>query len=186
MEIKMFTKRDDCPDILDMIRNNHYLKSMCRGGRYYFGLFNNNILVGCAVFGYPTGRMEQPLLELKRFYLTDSLPKNTGSWFMAKCIRQLKTTEYDGIITYADPTQGHEGTLYKASNFQYIGKQKFKTPFFMWKGKRVYSRNVYTGDKYSDIRQAVHNKEVTVQYAELKHKFYYALTNRNNIQRGIN
>ena len=40
---------------------------------------------------------------------------------MSKCLSQLK--EWN-ILSYSDPVQSHTGTLYAASNFEYIGKQR--------------------------------------------------------------
>lgn len=64
------------------------------------------------------------VIELHRLHILDVTPRNTESWFIHKCFDLLKTDKprIKGIISFADSTEGHEGTIYKASNFYFIGK----------------------------------------------------------------
>jgi hypothetical protein len=63
------------------------------------------------------------LLELRRLVLIDEAPKNSESRFISLCIKYLKShTDYEAILSLADPAFGHSGTIYKASNFKYIGE----------------------------------------------------------------
>lgn len=113
--------------IIPFVATHHYLgKSMPRGCNKWYVLVIDNVIRGVAAFGIPAGRncikkYGEGTLELRRFVLCPSLPKNSGSWFMSKCLSQLK--EYN-ILSYSDPAQGHTGHLYKVSNFEYKGKQR--------------------------------------------------------------
>jgi len=126
----------------------HYLKSMPRGCNKIFLLWDKRVLKGVACFGSPVGKVKHDY-ELKRFCLNGTV-KNTGSWFIAQCIRQLKAEGAKSIISYADPAQGHEGTLYRAANFTYVGKQKQGTAFFEVNGKKIWYRNK-GAECYKDI-----------------------------------
>jgi len=44
--------------------------------------------------------------------------------FLGWILRTLAKTspELIGVITYADPAQGHTGTIYRATNFRYLGQ----------------------------------------------------------------
>lgn len=65
---------------------------------------------------------EEDLIELRRLCCIDNTPKNTESYFIGKTIKWLKkNTDYTRIISYADTFRGHEGTIYKASNFTHGG-----------------------------------------------------------------
>lgn len=95
----------------------HYLGSL-RGSTHY-GLSINGTMIGVCSFG-PFVRNEQTrkygdAVELTRFCLhPDYQVKNLGSWFLSRCLRLVNKT----VVTYADTTLGHDGSLYKATNFE--------------------------------------------------------------------
>ena len=63
------------------------------------------------------------LLELKR--LCRSEPKQEGyplTAFLARCHKLLKRRDYEYSVSFSDPSYGHNGGVYKAANFDYLGK----------------------------------------------------------------
>jgi len=65
---------------------------------------------------------ESGVLELRRLCCTDESPKNSESYFISKMLMLLrKHTDAELVISYADPTHGHSGVIYQASNFQRVG-----------------------------------------------------------------
>jgi hypothetical protein len=72
--------------------------------------------------------------ELSRLWVSDEMPRNTESWFIAQTIRWLRKNRPDVelLVSYADPSRGHQGTIYKAANWKPDGKtdQERKTPRF--------------------------------------------------------
>ena len=100
----------------------HYLTSQ-RGGMHIIAKIND-IVIAAATFSSPIrqniasslGVDEFDLLELSRLCIHPNYhKKNFGSWFLSKCISQLSAKT---IVAYADTTVGHQGTIYKASNFK--------------------------------------------------------------------
>lgn len=101
-------------------------------GLYRPGNFNIPELIGVCVYTRPAGPSaaqkyypESPdkVLELRRLCLVDDTPKNAESFFVGHTLRWLKrNTDWEFIISYADENQGHVGTIYRASNFEYLGK----------------------------------------------------------------
>lgn len=174
MDIKVFDNASQCPGLIDFVKQQHYLKSVSRGSKVVFALYEQDVIVGVALFGHPVGRLDGNVLELKRFVMLDG-KGNRCSQFLGHCVRYIKKHKLcDKIVSYADPEQGHEGTIYKASNFQHVGAQKYRTPFFIYKGRKVYSRNVYGGSEQGKIIQRLIKKGVVkTQYAEPKHIFIY-------------
>lgn len=164
--------------IIEFIKTHHYLKKSSRGNTCVFSLYDKETLVGVAMFGEPVGtyiksKYGEKTLELKRFCLNNT-PKNTASWFMARCIKLLRQQGWEKIITYADPAQGHEGVMYKACNFKYLGEQKIKTPYVIYKGSRIYGRQVYSGNpKYATLKKLVTSGKVKLKYAIPKKIFMY-------------
>jgi hypothetical protein len=88
-------------------------------------------LAGAAIFGAPamsnvaaSWNPSNPdkCLELRRLCCIDDTPKNAESFFIGRMLKWLKKyTDIEMIVSYADPHHGHEGTIYKASNFEYAG-----------------------------------------------------------------
>jgi hypothetical protein len=169
----------------DFIKKNHYLKSVARGCKYVFILRENGDIVGAAQFGVPVGTKvksiyspNKAIVELKRFVLKDT-PKNTASWFMAKCIKYLKKqTDIANIISYADPKQGHEGTIYKASNYTYLGQQKFKGAVYKIGRKTIHFRAAYQkGTKTNKLfKLAKKNGNLRRVVTPPKHIFLYKVS----------
>ncbi|MFI7049061.1 Mom family adenine methylcarbamoylation protein [Streptosporangium sandarakinum] len=106
-------------------------------------------LVGVAVFSIPASRatltnafpdldpyMES--LELGRFVLTESVPANGESWFLAQASRLAAAEGVRGVVSFADPRPrltlggdivfpGHLGIIYMASNCLYAGRTTART-----------------------------------------------------------
>ena len=61
--------------------------------------------------------------ELSRLYLLDNIPMNAESWLISKSVRWVKRCHKDVglLVSYADPSVGHSGTIYKAANWQFDG-----------------------------------------------------------------
>jgi hypothetical protein len=126
----------------------HYLKDISKGFKsgFNYGLFKEDCLVGVIIFtGFPVpelakgmlglGRTEQQgLFELSRLCLEPNIQKeehNLASWFISKAIRELRRdTEVKVILSYAD-SEFHEGTVYKACNFDYYGLSAPKKDFWI-------------------------------------------------------
>lgn len=187
-------KLKDCshPKINAFVKRNHYSKAVSRGNKYVFALVVSNKLCGVATFGTPVGNRCQDLystglgdvLECKRFCLAPGAKKNTASWFMAKCIKQLKRiSNIETILSYADPNAGHGGTLYKAANFKYLGLQAKATQAVMMvkNGKLYHNRVVYQkiNGEYTKIaryvQDAMKQGKAKFVYLKPKHVFTFKL-----------
>lgn len=109
-----------------MVREHHYMKrvppiSFC------FGLFVGGEVKGVVTFGIPASRHmllsacpEDPslVIELNRLWVSDDMPRNTASWLMARALALMPPRI---ILSYADTAVGHQGFVYRASNFYYSG-----------------------------------------------------------------
>lgn len=119
-----------------MVVEHHYLHRRPPMS-FSLGLMNGKV-EGVVTFGVPPSRHLQMsacpsdpdlVLELNRVWIADELPRNTGSWFLARALRQLPPRI---IVSYADTARGHIGYLYRAANFRYAGwtDMERKTPRF--------------------------------------------------------
>jgi len=108
-------------------------------------------LLGTVVFALPpretSKRYGGVTWELARLWLHDAVPQNGETYLMARAVRYIRRNHpaVKVLVSYADPSVGHAGTIYKAANWQSDGRtdQERKTPRFDYadavSGKR-YSR----------------------------------------------
>ena len=132
----------------EYIHKNHYSKGSHNGPSPNYGLFDNGNLIGVLMFSTPCSEnvrsslfgpaYKDAVIELHRLHILDVTPKNTETWFIAKCIKLLKIDRPEtlGIISFADPTENHSGIIYKASNFLKCGKSS-KAMFYKDKDGRL-------------------------------------------------
>jgi len=168
--------------------NTHGLQSL-----YCFALFGENAfgldkIVGAAIVGTPSspngqvtekyGNESGKVLELKRLCCIDDTPKNTESYFVGNILRWLsKNTDYQVVISYADPEYGHSGIVYKASNFIHYdmtGTDKV----LMVDGKKYHRRTLRKDSPYAEtIRQRLKDKDPNVYWKKTceKHTYIYYL-----------
>jgi hypothetical protein len=55
--------------------------------------------------------------------------------------RMLRKEGVNLILSYADPAAGHEGIIYRATGFKYLGTTSPRK-HVMWKGKKYPDRNI--------------------------------------------
>ena len=141
-------------EIKDFVERNHYshningLKiSTCTG------LYIQNQLVGACVFGRLSttawkkfSDSENKVMELRRVVLIDELPKNSESYFIRRSIKIMRkeNPEVEILVSYADPEYGHNGIIYQALNFLYIGDTPQDKILITPEGKRYHSRAMRT------------------------------------------
>lgn len=182
-------KVEHCPlsHIALFIEKWHYSKNVNGlAYDYCFKLLDSeNNLIGGMIYGdiamadvwkkYASNKKD--LIELKRLCCIDKTPKNTESYFIGKTLKWLKkNTNIKKVISYADKTFGHEGIIYKASNFKFMGETK-PGKVIWYHGKRYHDKTIRT--KYNGelkpfakkISEALKNGEA--YYAESKPKNVY-------------
>jgi very-short-patch-repair endonuclease/GNAT superfamily N-acetyltransferase len=141
-----------------------------RAAKSIFGAYLNNKLIGAVKFSSP-GRMEsatsmglsfKDVLELDRFCLHPFYQKkNFSSWLLSR-VSNLIFNGYPNVktlISFADSTFGHSGTIYKASNWKEIHKTRPDYHYLSLDGfvihkKTLYdhaSRNGHSEANYADI-----------------------------------
>ena len=102
---------------------------------YAYGLSDGSAVV---TFGQPPSRHLQisacpsapeRVIELNRLWADDKHPRNFESWFLARALKLLPAFI---VVSFADTAQGHDGCVYRASNFRYAGWTDMdrKTPRF--------------------------------------------------------
>lgn len=177
-------------DIKGFIESNHYSKSIngCISDRC-FALYDGNTIIGAAFFGRMAmanqwkkyGEREKDVIELRRLCCIDDTPKNTESYFIGKMLRWLsKNDQCKVVVSYADQEYGHKGTIYKASNFEYIGKTA-GAKVIIWGDKKYHDKAIRT--KYNGklkpfaerIRTALESGDAYFRKTAGKHIYIYKM-----------
>lgn len=171
----------------DFIQYWHYSKSArSLQQKHVFKLVNKSgYLTGVAIYGNPMSRHynASKTIELRRLCLVDDTPRNTESWFIARTLKWLqRNTDYDNVVSFADPNHGHAGTIYKASNFLYEGLEDNGNPRVVQYGDKQYHMRQFYQKKnggYTDdairLQEAVALGKAEIIKQERKHRYNYQL-----------
>lgn len=135
---------------VDWMIRRHYLKHWPGVVVCTLGLFVAGQALGVLVFALPpretAKRYGGITWELARLWVDDCVPQNGETWFVAAAIRHIRKTrpEVQTLVSYADPSVGHQGGIYRAANWTADGRtdQERKTPRFDYIDER-------TGKRYS-------------------------------------
>jgi hypothetical protein len=148
----------DRASIREFVELHHYSKSI-NGvmSQYCFQLLDQEKLIGAMIYGRlgmanawkKYSNDPDSVIELRRLCLIDETPKNSESYFIGQSLRWLKNhTNIKKIVSYADLNQGHEGIIYKATNFELLG-QTSPGKIIIWNGKKYHDkaiRSTYKGE----------------------------------------
>lgn len=131
LEVRPITRRSALPFIID----RHYMHRVPPISMA-FGLFDGEVMIGIVTYGVSGSTTlrrgvcgdehADNVYELTRLWTEDDAPKNAASFLISG---SLKMVDKEIIVTFAEISVGHVGTIYQASNFFYCGlSSKFKDP----------------------------------------------------------
>jgi hypothetical protein len=188
-KVKTFTvELCERKEIRDFIEKWHYSQNI-NGliSDYCFKLLDGDKIIGAMIYGRIAmagvwkkyAEEEGHLTELRRLCCIDDTPKNTESYFIGKTLRWLKkNTDIKRVISYADMTYNHEGTIYKASNFKHCGMTA-KGRVIMYQGKRYHDKTIRTKYKgelkpfAKKVKEALETGEAEYVKTQGKHIYIY-------------
>jgi len=181
MKIKDFTITEiSHKKCLSFCKSWHYSKS-CPAGKFYWGLFNYFDMIGVICYGEPAMRNQKACydvdIELRRLCCIDDTPKNTESYFIGNTLRIIKKLGFRRCISLADPEFGHKGTIYRASNFDYMGRERGGgSREIIIDGEKMHSRTAFAkfgASGYGRLQEIFPDSEVIVRNKERKHVYVY-------------
>jgi hypothetical protein len=168
-----------------LLVQKHYLHSFPGGTKLTFGAFIGTRLLGALTLGagpanaysLVDGATPDDCLTLSRLWLSDELPKNSESRFLGIVIRALKrNTSQKFLVSYADPAQGHLGTIYQATNWLYTGLSEAMPLYDVGDGKLRHSRSLsHAFGTHSVQHFAKHGIAVKLAPQPAKHRYVYFL-----------
>lgn len=126
----------------EFIRQHHYSHG-CHNGPMTVGLYLDDFrLIGVCAFATPGSEnvraslwgpeQKDAVTELHRLVILDETPTNTESWFIVRALAALKARKPGicGVLSFADSTEGHVGTIYQATNALYCGTTGSRARFW--------------------------------------------------------
>ena len=190
----LFVRQATVKEARPYIAAHHYTHLMPDSTKEVFIGSYDRTLAGICVFGMGTGKHQYLRLipdlndgeyrELTRLWSPDNMPKNTESKLIATSLRMLPP-EVKIVLSYADPYQGHQGTIYQASNWYYIGKTQGGKKMVNHRNEEVHPRLVSMykkrhPEKYGNMKMDEIMKELGWKYMEgsSKHRYCYLLGNK--------
>jgi hypothetical protein len=161
---------------IDSFIKTHYIGRWPGVCVLVLGLKHNGKLRGGIVFALPpretAKRYGGVTWELARLWIEDKIPSNAETWLIAQAVRHIRKHRpaVQTLVSDADPSVGHQGTVYKAANWVADGRtdDERKTPRFDY-------ADAVTGKKYS--RRSHVPESVTIKRVPRisKHRFIYRM-----------
>ena len=116
-----------------MVRELHYSRGGSNTAVYVHGLYrkSDNWLAGIAWWLPPTRVAAESVnkqhwkkvLALTRLVIQPNVPANACSFLLARSRKMIvDDSRFVSLVTYADESQGHTGAIYKADNWEYVGR----------------------------------------------------------------
>lgn len=111
----------------DVIRRRHYLRCWPGVTVCTLAMICDMAVVGACVFALPPRetmtRYGGCTWELARLWIDDAIPSNAETWFIGKAVKHVRRNRRDVgfLVSYADPSAGHTGGIYRAANWRADG-----------------------------------------------------------------
>ena len=155
--------------------NWHYSKCTPKFKQVWIGAWENGQFIGVVSFG----RSSTPYLgsafnlettecaELTRIALKDH--KAPVSQIMARAIKMLKKQSPGMrlLVSLADPSQGHNGAIYQAANWVYVGRSSKMTQYYFrdkWRNDSPLMRHL---QKFPQLKQQLPKRVIEGKYKYL-------------------
>ena len=139
--------------ITPLIVERHYLHSMPPAALHCFGVYLDEQLVGAVVITSGARNAGQLLrvndpfavATLARLWLDDAVPANAESRVLAVVAKSLRQIgKIRALVSYADPSAGHVGTIYQAAGWSYLGVSSAGRYLDLGDGRPRHPRSVYS------------------------------------------
>lgn len=128
---EMIVKPITVKEARGFISTFHYSRTMPDSTRFVFAGYLGKKLAGIICYGMGAGKAQYvkvlpdiengQYIELTRLWCPNDMPKNTESKLIAESLKMLPD-EIKLVVSYADESKNHVGTIYQATNWYYLGR----------------------------------------------------------------
>jgi hypothetical protein len=171
-------------DVAEFARRYHYT-GFEGSALWRWGLWNNAVLHGVVAYNLPTRSVCESVFgpdhfdkvwHMGRLVLSEDSPRNSESRLIGLSLKEIEKTRPGiwAVLTYADPSVGHIGTVYQATNAIYTGRSDASSVrYYIDKnGKRHGTRATSCRTDEAETRGW------TLHRGETKHRYVYILGNK--------
>lgn len=138
-------------DAMQFVKQHHYSGGMGNAPiPYGIRQYATGELVGVIAFHTPISENVRRMVfgdehkdrvtELHRMAIHPDAPPNTATWFISRALDRLKKYRPQtwAVLSHADRTEGHDGTVYQAASADYTGTTR-ETTFYRDENGRLRS-----------------------------------------------
>jgi len=152
------------PDMVTFLQKWHY-SGYGRSGSIHIVCHINGEIAAVAKFASAIrqevvtslGLKYGSVLELDRFCINPKYQKkNFGSFFLAASSKIVKSvrTDLTALVSFADPAQGHQGTIYRASNWtEAPGRLRNDYQYQDVDGKIIHKKTIFDSAKVRGLKE---------------------------------
>lgn len=163
----------------DAMIRSHYLGRWPGVCVLSLGLWREGRALGVIVFALPpretSKRYGGVTWELARLWIADEVPTNAETYLIGRAVRWIKQhrSDVEVLVSYADPSAQHSGTIYRAAGWAADGRTdgERKTPRFDY-------ADAATGKKYSRRGHVPEGVEIARVPRVSKHRFVLRLRSK--------
>jgi hypothetical protein len=172
----------------------HYSEKIPPSKLAKIGIWENKQFIGVVIFGVgatrqlmqPYGLAPEQGCELVRIALRKHVAPVSKIGSIAIRMLKKQSPKLQLIASFADPEQGHEGSIYQAMNWVYAGKS-IAAEEYLIRGKRYHGRTLRNGKPpHLTTKQyaATLDRQFQVIMGSSKHRYLYPLNDemRKRIQ----
>ena len=164
-------------DEVDAMIKSHYIGKWPGVCVLTLAMVRDGRRLGVIVFALPpretAKRYGGETWELARLWVMDAVPKNAETYFIGQAIRHIRRHHKSVrvLVSYADPSAGHSGVIYKAANWIADGRtdDERKTPRFDY-------ADAVTGKRYSRRGHVPAGVKIKRIPRVSKHRFFYRMS----------
>jgi len=165
----------------NVILKHHYSHTF-PAAELYLGFYvdlklNTVVLYGQSTASKMAASLPGKYWELVRLFSFDWAGKNMESYCIGQSIKYIKKHHSDikVLVSFADPEQGHNGTIYQATNWLYCGKSQ-ADEWYIVDGEKIHPRSMVA--KYGTRGEKKLN-EMGIKFERKflpgKHRYIYLL-----------
>ena len=153
----------------------HYSKRMPKSRQVYIGVWEDEIFIGAITFGKSItpylgdayGLSHTECAELTRIALTKHKEPVSRIATIAIKLLKLQSPNLRLLVSYADPNVGHNGSIYQAMNWIYVGNSSAIKQYY-WRGQWRNDTPMFTAFKTNpNLRKSCESRELTEKYKYL-------------------
>ena len=157
----MILKRASKKAIIYATKFFHYAKTRPAGATFGYSIFNKKkewcgvILYGrggCPSMGTAYNLRHGQIIELVRMALNGKQESTSKALAISLKLVKKDCPTVKLIVSYADKGQNHIGTIYQATNWDYVGQSESTGSEYFYKGKWTHSKTISNAKKYAGLK----------------------------------